>query len=293
MKIKVCSIVLGLALTMVGREARGGPKFRHGQRGREDPDEFWCRATVPGPNDGENRRRSQGHVPLCESNRLPKRFPKSKLPSGNLHSFPTLPSSMTGKTWKNLWRLPGIYEQQALSTQGKPNAFWKPYSASSQSSENGIQSTRQIDEIDITFHPLKAGRLKRKSANEIIEVELPHDIEVMSSPVTQRQYDLVVGKNVPSTTVTLRNDSAKQASLWQAFTFANQLSIEHGLEPAYDLTEVRWEARGGTLKMSEGSRIKINAPEGDIYRAERLSPPHESGTRVYDRNRKGGKNRAL
>ena len=47
----------------------------------------------------------------------------------------------------------------------------------------------------IIFHPVKGGTFQMGEKGKKVEVELTQDIEVMSSPMTQKQYADLMGKN--------------------------------------------------------------------------------------------------
>ena len=129
----------------------------------------------------------------------------------------------------------------------------------------------------IVFHPVSAGKFKMGGGEWKKHVELTYDIEVMSTPVTQKQWAELMGSN-PSTfadgegsltmdvngkSITMRPDNPVETVAWpDALEFANRLSEKHGLKPAYDLS-------------GEGV-VQVNAPEGDIYLAEGFRLPTEA-----------------
>lgn len=112
-------------------------------------------------------------------------------------------------------------------------------------------------------------------------VALSHSFEVMTTPVTQKQWVDVMGKN-PSffsngpesvrissagNTVTMQPDHpVESVTWWSAIAFANTISKNRGLKPAYDLSEVRFERNqsDGTLVTMEP--VTFNMP--DAYEAE-------------------------
>ena len=135
----------------------------------------------------------------------------------------------------------------------------------------------------IEFHPVKGGKFKMGEKERWVKVELTHDIEVMSTPITQRQYARIMGKNpsrftdgedstlesIDGKSIRMRPDNpVERVSWWDALKFANKLSEIHGFKPAYDLSE---------HNLREGrTKLRINAPEEDIYRAEGYRLPTDA-----------------
>lgn len=149
------------------------------------------------------------------------------------------------------------------------------------------------------FHPIPPRRFQMgpysSSAGEYSrEVELTHSIEVMSTPMTQKQWVELFGEN-PSkfargefSTVALVNgkpvrmqpdNPVERITWWSCVVAANKLSEKHGLTPAYDLSGITWapntRAEDGTLEIARG-KLKISAPDGDIYRAMGFRLPTEA-----------------
>ncbi|MCY4644340.1 MAG: SUMF1/EgtB/PvdO family nonheme iron enzyme, partial [Bacteriovoracales bacterium] len=129
----------------------------------------------------------------------------------------------------------------------------------------------------IVFHPVKGGKFKMGEGDNKVDVELTHDIEVMSTPVTQKQWAELMGNNpsrfsdgegsitmeINGKSITMRPDNpVENVGWWSALQFANRFSESRGLKPAYDL--------------SVEGEIRINAPKGDIYRAEGFRLPTEA-----------------
>ncbi|MCY4643037.1 MAG: formylglycine-generating enzyme family protein [Bacteriovoracales bacterium] len=138
------------------------------------------------------------------------------------------------------------------------------------------EETRDIHQ-KIVFHPVKGGKFKMGEGSEKVDVELTHDIEVMSHPVTQKQWAKLMGNNpskfsggegsltmeVNGKSITMRPDNPVEQVKWrEALEFANRLSERHGLKPAYDL--------------SVEGEVSVNAPRGDIYLAEGFRLPTEA-----------------
>ncbi|MCY4643715.1 MAG: formylglycine-generating enzyme family protein, partial [Bacteriovoracales bacterium] len=138
------------------------------------------------------------------------------------------------------------------------------------------EETRDIHQR-IEFRPVKGGKFKMGEGDKKTDVELTHDIEVMSHPVTQKQWAEFMGKNpsrfaggegsqtleINGKVITMRPDNpVEQVSWWEALEFANRLSKSRGLKPAYDLSVVR--------------EVSVNAPGGDIYLAEGFRLPTDA-----------------
>ncbi|MCY4643925.1 MAG: hypothetical protein OXB88_04850, partial [Bacteriovoracales bacterium] len=84
---------------------------------------------------------------------------------------------------------------------------------------------------------------------EMKDSGLSHTI-VMSRFVTEKQWVELMGNN-PSM---IPRNTPVEVERQKAFKFANQFSESQGLKPAYDL--------------STPGEVRVNAPRGDIYRAE-------------------------
>ena len=142
----------------------------------------------------------------------------------------------------------------------------------------------------IEFLPVSPGRFLMGD-NKKVEVTLTHPIEVMSTPVTQKQWVEIMGENPSrfskggdSIVVNVKGKSIRmnpdhpveQTTWWSALEFANRLSEKHGLKPAYDLKGVTWEqgtqAENGTLERKKGE-VKINR---DYYQSEGYRLPTEA-----------------
>ncbi|MCY4643508.1 MAG: formylglycine-generating enzyme family protein, partial [Bacteriovoracales bacterium] len=123
----------------------------------------------------------------------------------------------------------------------------------------------------------RAGKFKMGGGTKKTDVELTHDIEVMETPVTQKQWAELMGKNpshfsdgegsgtfeINGKSIPMRPDNpVEQVSWWDALEFANRLSKSRGLKSAYDL--------------SVEGEVLVNAPGGDIYRAEGFRLPTDA-----------------
>ena len=142
----------------------------------------------------------------------------------------------------------------------------------------------------IEFLPVSPGRFLMGD-NKKVEVTLTYPIEVMSTPVTQKQWVEIMGENPSrfsegenSIVVTLKGKSIRMnpdhpvesITWWSVLEFANRLSEKDGLKPAYDLKGVTWEqgtqAENGTLEGEKGV-VKINK---DYYQSEGYRLPTEA-----------------
>lgn len=131
-------------------------------------------------------------------------------------------------------------------------------------------------------------------AKSRVTVNLTHSYEMMSTHVTQAMWAQVMGSNPSedkigegSTTMEINgnlvsmlpNHPVNLISWLSAVEYANRLSILKGLKPAYDLSEIIYvkgtSAEAGNLQASSG-RVKINAPDGDIYQTEGYRLPTEA-----------------
>ena len=157
----------------------------------------------------------------------------------------------------------------------------------------------------IEFLPVSPGRFLMGD-NKKVEVTLTHPIEVMSTPVTQKQWVEIMGENPSrfsegenSVVVTLKGKSIRmnpdhpveRITWWSVLEFANRLSEKHGLEPAYDLKGVTWkkgtQAEDGTLERAKGE-AGINK---DYYQSEGYRLPTEAEQEYL--LRAGGKSKGM
>ncbi|MCY4645173.1 MAG: formylglycine-generating enzyme family protein [Bacteriovoracales bacterium] len=166
------------------------------------------------------------------------------------------------------------------------------------------EDTREIYR-KMKFHPVRGGRFQMGEAPSQRDVYLENGIEVMSTPVTQKQWVDIMGENpahftdgpdsitvdVKGKPIKMRPDHpVERVSFWSAILFANRLSVRHGLKPVFDLSEMRWKSgtqeEDGSLQ-AIGGRIKINAPGGNYYLAEGYRLP--TGAEQEYMLRMGGK----
>ena len=148
----------------------------------------------------------------------------------------------------------------------------------------------------IKLRPVPAGEFTMGEDFKKVSVTLTHPFEMMTSAITQNQWAEIMGANpssfidgpdsetrlIQGETIQMRpNHPVENVTWWSVIVFANRLSEEHGLKPAYDLSGIKFKpgtsAEGGTLE-SEDPKANpvINAPEGDIYRAEGYRLPTEA-----------------
>lgn len=147
-----------------------------------------------------------------------------------------------------------------------------------------IKNDSQRLNFEIDFQPVSVGKFNHIHTD--IEVELTHPIEVMTTKMTQYQWAKLFGanpshfadgpdsvlENINGVKIKMQPNHPVESITWYSAIFAaNKLSEQHGFRPAYDFSEAVWkvgtDAGSGTLQLASG-KIKINAPDGDIYRAE-------------------------
>ncbi len=133
------------------------------------------------------------------------------------------------------------------------------------------QTSEALDHIE--FHPIAPAKFLLGEPTSPLEVNLTHHIEVMTTPVTQEMWmkEMTINpshKKDPDYPV-------ESITWWSAIVFANRLSERMKLNPAYDVTQIAWRdgtsAEKGDLEpksQEDWSRLKINAPLGDIYRTQ-------------------------
>ena len=146
----------------------------------------------------------------------------------------------------------------------------------------------------IKLHPVRAGRFQMGGGRNRVEVEFTNAFEVMSTPLTQKQWAEIMGENpsyfkegehfvalnIDGKSIKMRPDHpVERVSWWSALEFANRLSEKHGLKPVYDLSKVKWvegtHPENGTLEADAG-KVEVDAPKGDIYKTEGYRLPTEA-----------------
>jgi sulfatase modifying factor 1 len=163
-----------------------------------------------------------------------------------------------------------------------------------QEERGGIRIRREETRIvtEDIYHKMEfvlipAGSFKTREDHKTYTVTLTHPFNLMTTPVTQKQWVDEMGEN-PSkfvngddTTTEMINSRAikmqpdnpvESITWWSAIEFANRMSIKAGLKPAYDLSKLRvrqkTRAEDGSLATDIDIDIKLNAPDGNIYLAE-------------------------
>lgn len=153
--------------------------------------------------------------------------------------------------------------------------------------------TQTIYQI-IEFISLQQGTFQMGEAGRQVDITLTHPFEVMSTPVTQKQWVDLMGENPShfvdgenSITVTVNGKLVKmkpdhpveKLTWWSTLVFANKLSEKHGLTPTYDLSQIKFKAgtraEDGSLE-GESGVLRINAPNGNIYEAQGYRLPTEA-----------------
>ena len=142
--------------------------------------------------------------------------------------------------------------------------------------------------IKMAFHRVEPGELIIQG-QRLATLTTP--IEVMETHVTQSMWVEITGRN-PSVfklhephieylskfgdKINIQPDHpVTEITWWMAIQFANSLSIQHGLKPAYDLTAITdWREAPEFVNIYPQDEkaalklIRINAPGNDIYKAE-------------------------
>ena len=168
---------------------------------------------------------------------------------------------------------------------------------------NESEQTKQKKEVvvvetkniftEMTFHPVKKGSFLW--SEEETQVQLTHDIEVMSTPVTQWMWAKEMGRGqsyhsdreleksslvieMNGQSVQMRPDHYVYGVSWySAAMFANKLSKKNNLPEVYDFSQVTFKpgtaAENGTLDIVSG-KVKINGPS--IYETEGYRLPTEA-----------------
>lgn len=152
----------------------------------------------------------------------------------------------------------------------------------------------QLARAQMKFFPILAGRFFMGEKSPAPEVILTHDIEMMSTPVTQSMWVEIMKRN-GAVYLDLNQSAVREFSdgrvhmspdhpmenvtWWSTLIFANELSKLHGFEEAYDLSDLEFydnmDPRAGKAMRKKG-QVKINAPDGDIYRTEGYRLPTEA-----------------
>lgn len=146
----------------------------------------------------------------------------------------------------------------------------------------------------------------KKEISTSMPPRILHSFEMMSTPVTQKQWIEIMKINPTSSKVEKEDviigdklvpmapdNPVEFVTWWSAVDFANRLSELAGLKPAYDLSKVSFSSNSsaaeGDLSHAFGE-MGINAPGGNIYLAEGYRLPtaaeHEHILRLAFNNQK-------
>lgn len=128
------------------------------------------------------------------------------------------------------------------------------------------------------------------------ENDLGYSFEVMTMPITQKQWTDIMGQNpslridgedsaqvfVNGRTIQMKPDNPiDYISWWSALEFANRLSIRSGFDPVYDFTKVKLHpltsASNGTLDVEsqKGSLLIIPSISQDVSKSTGYRLPTE------------------
>lgn len=156
------------------------------------------------------------------------------------------------------------------------------------------QETKSLNR-KMTFYPIPHGEFMMGEKGQEVKVTLTHDIEMMSTKVTQKMWMDVMGVN-PSK---FRGDldlPVESMTWWSAIVYANKLSEKHGLKPAYDLTGIAWKPgtkaedgslipKGRTDEWAEENAFKIlRKNTSHIYETEGYRLPTEAEAEYVRKN---------
>lgn len=154
------------------------------------------------------------------------------------------------------------------------------------------QSKQQTKSIfkQIAFYPIPVGEFQMGERGSEVKVVLTHDIEMMSTKVTQKMWLDVMGENP------VRFDGdldlpVVNVTFWSVLVFLNRLSEKHGLKPAYHLNNIEWEpgtrAENGSLTSKRNPGVSdlvkqlkmnklLNKMNPDVYKTEGYRLPTEA-----------------
>lgn len=115
-----------------------------------------------------------------------------------------------------------------------------------------VKETKSIYQ-KMVFHPIPRGEFMMGEVGKEKKVTLTHDIEMMSTKVTQKMWMELMGVN-PSHFKLSPDHPVEKVTWWSVVEFANRLSIKNGFKPAYDLSGIEWKegtsAEAGNLTPS-------------------------------------------
>ena len=149
-----------------------------------------------------------------------------------------------------------------------------------QDTKQQTQQKTQSTDIEMSFAPIKAGSYSvREADGRLVNVTLTHDFEVMTVAVTNKMWEDLMGESLSSQ----QNRPVANITWWSALEFANAYSIKNNLPTVYLTAEIKHKpfssAANGTLEiksLAEKLKLKINAPDDDIYQAKGYRLPTEA-----------------
>ena len=160
--------------------------------------------------------------------------------------------------------------------------FLKQQSNTKQEKDKSKNDTEK-PAIEMQFVPIQPDL-----QNEEYKYIIKRPFTVMTTAVTRKMWHDLMKVTPEDKEANGYDYPIRNITWYSALVYANELSKKHNLRPVYDLSEVQTEgnAAEGTLVIT-GGKIKINAPDKDIYRAEgyRLPTQLEMEFLLTDRGR--------
>ena len=172
-------------------------------------------------------------------------------------------------------------------------------------SEVALDKAKLLDWVEHILKEIKNKKERRKQSEEQTKDALvkmrfvpikpgktvPYSFEVMQTLVTERMWAEIMGDNpafvggiyqvvtVKGKPIKVQSDlPVRTFTFWSALEFANKVSELHGLQPVYDLSELTLipgtQSANGRLA-AIGGKLKINALDGDVTKAEGYRLPTE------------------
>lgn len=128
--------------------------------------------------------------------------------------------------------------------------------------------------IGAVFHTVMPGSFQRTLY--LPRTTIPQKFKMMATHVTRQQWLDFMGSD-PFVILKKRKTAAqnetpvRNITWWSAAEFANRLSVQAGLKPVYDFSELKFNPRtkveNGTLSVESG-RVKVNSPNENVYETE-------------------------